>query len=420
VKRARFLALYSTGILLLLVAGCGGAALPTPYRSPLPTALPLSPLPTPTAPALRAWPTMTPTPLPVQAERARQFVVAQEGVPAEQLLLRDGSIALHPATGEELWIGTFNAHPSGRAYQVMVNAAGQASYPPDFSAQAIAAIAAETGIAADQLSVVSQYYITFPFTRKAIWLATIVDMKGGLIKKGIGIDLSGNPVDFAPLQTAEENARRAACPKLDAILCSFVLSAALEDMHDIQILLRQGADPGSVLALIESAGYAYRRDDFGMYYITLPKRLLLDLTALPAVASVMADYPAKTGPLDSNLLFGFQDAAGQVTLKVRTEKEYGCSNFTVDAELRLLEQSDTKRHEVVVWGIYRPRGCQTAMGPATWEVYLGPLGGRYELGFVYEDLRDDYILLVTPDRIMVEAVTQQFTRPEVSVWGRQP
>ena len=391
---------------------------------------PLSPLPSPTHPAadlipptptptsttssgLREWPTPTPTPLPPQAERARQFVAEQEGIPADQLHLHWESTILRPSTGEELWAGRILDTASGHYYEVSVDASGHAAYLPDFSDQAVALIAEQEGIPAEELIVANTVNAIFQFSHQFVWRAKII-ANGDFYE--VNFNLDGNPVDITAIERAEELARETQCPKLEIALCQTLLRSSSDDTQHVRIFLREEADPGIVVRRIGEAGYEYHRDG-QVVYAQLPKYLILELTALDAVHQIISHWVARTVPLDSNLFFAFEEAGGQITLKVWTEKIYGCCNYEIDAELL---HPNPREFEVMVKGIYRPAECLTTTGPATWEVNLGELDKVYDLVFIYEDLRSHHRLTISPESIVVKTEETEFTQPKYETWLRLP
>lgn len=125
----------------------------------------------------------------------------------------------------------------------------------------------------------------------------------------------------------------------------------------------------------------------------------------------------QTVPLDSNLFLAFEETGGRITLKVWTEKFYGCCNFQVDAEL---SYPGRQQIEIAIRGVYRPKVCLTEMGPATWKVSLGRLDGAYELAFIYKGLRDRYRLTASSVSITLEPDEVQFTWPKYEMWLRLP
>jgi len=400
---------------LTLLAGCAF----TPEQlhfSPLPSPTPADSIPpTPTPPQLREWPTPTPTPLPSQAERGRQFVAEREGIPAEQLHLHWESMILRPSTGEELWAGCLLDTISGHQYEVSVDASGRVAYVPDFSEQAVALLAEQEGIAAEQLIVANTASAIFPFSRQLVWCAKILDSKGKDIY-GVNFDLDGNPVDVSAIEATEEAARQAQCPKLDASLCRTLLRKSSDDVQHVRVFLQEGADAGVVTQRIKEAGCEYEHEGQEVR-ARLSKKLIFELTTLDAVCQIISDWPSRTVPLDSNLVLAFEEAGGEVTLKMWTEKIYGCCNYQIDAQL---SHVGPQQLEMVIRGLYQPEVCLEAMGPATREADLGRVDGVYELVFVYQDLQDRYRLTVSPASISLQLDEARFTWPKYETWLRLP
>ena len=398
--------------------------LPTPTRYvPPPTPTPFVPTPTPTLgtvptltpPKLREWPTPTPTPLPFQAERARQFVVECEGIPADQLFVHRENVVIRPSTGEELWIGRILDTDSGHYFEVWVDSVGRVDRLPDFSEQAAAQIAERENIPSEQLVVVNSVNAVFPLTRQLVWRAKIIDSKGTAFFEA-NFDLDGNPVDVEAIQAAEESARQTQCHKLDDGLCLVLLKKSPQEMQDVSIWLYTEAYVDVVTSRIADSGYEHRQSGQSVY-ARLPKQFILELATLDAVRFIGADWPAKTVPLDSNLFFAFEEAGGEVALKVRTEKIYGCCNFEIDAEF---SQPSQERLEIAISGIYHPEICLTVLGPATLEVNLGALDGKYELDFTYEKLKDHHRLTVSPEHIALRPGNVAFTWSQYERWLRLP
>jgi hypothetical protein len=398
--------------------------LPTydPGATPPPPTFPPPPSPTPTTgilpiltpPKLREWPTATPTPLPAQAQRARQFAADQQGIPPERLEISWEQTVRLATTGEELWAGRFLDIDSGHYDYVWVDLSGHAGNLPDFSEQVVARIAEQESIPVEQLVVGSTGYGAYPFTKQIIWMAEIYDSMGEGIFDRV-LDLEGNPADSGAIEAAERSAIERQCPRLEENLCRSFLSSSPEDLFYVWIDLDDKADLDVVAQKLEQAGYAYSQDDRRIR-TRLPKWLILELTALEAVKHIAGDWPARTVPLNSNLSFTFDEADGQVNLRLSTE-EYGCYNFQIDAEL---VHSEPHRFEIAIEGIHQPELCQEMVGPATWEATLGPLAGTYEMTFSYEDLRDRYRLIVAPESITAEPSEAIFTWPKYAAWLRLP
>lgn len=336
-------------------------------------------------------------------------------MPASRLHLTMPSTVIHPSTGEELWVDRLLDVDSGRYCHVSVDESGQATHLPDWSERAVALIAEEEGISAEQLIVGNAIQVIYPFSHQLVWRAKLSERRGyGTF--AVDLDLCGYPVDIEAVQAAEQEAHRAQCPKLQDALCYALLHMSPDAVEDVEIATREGLDPKELVAHLDRAGYEARQGR-PFVYARLPKSVILDLVALDMVAWIDRGPHDGTVPLDSNLSFAFEEMSGQITLKMRTMKEYGCSNFPIEAAL---SRPESRKLELVIEGVHWPIICKESQGPARLEVNLGYLNGVYELAFAYEGLRDRYQMGVSPERIALEPVETTFTWPEYDVWLRLP
>ncbi len=391
-----------------------GPSIPQANDTPTPIPTPVS-VPTNTPPAVLSWPTPEPTPLAAVAETARRFVTAQAGVTADSLRLEMELRALRPSTGEELWIGRFIDISTGRSAWVQVDTAGQPAFLPDFSAVAREQLAQARNIPLEQVEVASAVYTTFPFSRQVAWLANLFDSQNGEWMR-MAFDLDGRPVDIQALQQAESDARQGQCGKLYEDLYRSLLLLPPEATRLVEIYWLEGSDPAAVINWLEATGLAYQSKEISIQ-ATLSKEAIYQVAALDPVSHIGPGYADQTVALDSNLLFSFEEAGGNLVLRMRTEKIYGCSNYPIDARL---DHPGDSRWLITVRGILRRVMCETALGPAEWETTLGALDGEYELVFEYAGTQDRYRLTVTSRAVRVEVLANAFTWPRYSQWLRLP
>lgn len=381
-------------------------------QTPIPTAIFI---PTVTPPAILPWFTPTPTPLAEKAETARQFLSTQVGVPADQLRMEMEMSVLQPKTGEALWLGRFFDLETGRSALVVVDPSGRPGFLPDFSEIARAHLAQARGVPVEQVEVAGAQYALFPFSQQIAWRAQVFDSKSGEGTE-MAFDLEGKPVDIQSLEQAETDTRLVKCGKLDEYLCGTLLPLPAEATRLVAIYLGEGSDPAIVTSRLDEAGLAYQQNGRSIQ-ATLPKGVLFEIAFLDPVSRIDQVSVDHTASLESNLVFSFEETGGDLVLRMRTQKIYGCSNFQIDAQL---DRSEMSRLLVTVQGVIHTHVCETALGPAEWETALGALDGEYELVFEYAGYQDHYRFTVTPDAIQVEALTNAFTWPKYTEWLRLP
>lgn len=392
-----------------------GSPLTIPFpQSPLPTPLPtFAPIPalTPTPSPLRIWPTATPLPVRPQVEVAQQFVATQQGIPVDQLYLSFAYTVVCPSNGEELELLRLGDKRDGVYYYVLVDQTDRAAYAPDFSEQAIALVARREGITADNLLIVNKLYTALPFVRQAVQRFIIINTTSSRAPEyAIDFDLEGSPVEFKMLQVADKSARDAQCPKLDDSLCLDLVNASPDDEREVNITLIDGANLDAVTQRIKQAGYQYRYEQ-SMIRTRLPKYFVLELTQLEMVRRIFRGYADfRIESLASNVFFAIEAAGDQVVLTLRTEKIYGCNNYTLDLDAL---KPDAQRIEIGIKGIRMTSYCSDEMGPAKANLDLGRLSGEYDLVFVYqpENLLDQYRLNVVLPTINIEPISPRFTSP---------
>jgi hypothetical protein len=127
---------------------------------------------------------------------------------------------------------------------------------------------------------------------------------------------------------------------------------------------------------------------------------LLTPIPVPTIASApvpLLDERAPTiVPLDSELNFEFEEAEGQFTLKLRTQRIYAVHNNEINASLT---RPDFRTLWIDVDGIVECIMCLETKGPARKDVDLGGLTGEYRLVFSYLAQNDSYRLDVTPEEV---------------------
>ena len=132
-------------------------------------------------------------------------------------------------------------------------------------------------------------------------------------------------------------------------------------------------------------------------------------------------------PIDSTVHLELAEtlpsAQGTLRLRLRTEREYGCSNVALATSLARAPGS----FQLTLLGVRNPGVCLTGLGPATAEVDLGHLtAGEYTLRFILNGAAIESRLLVTADAYrIVGGNTASFTIdhstlrrvPERMAWG---
>jgi hypothetical protein len=108
------------------------------------------------------------------------------------------------------------------------------------------------------------------------------------------------------------------------------------------------------------------------------------------------DSEAIRSPITSTLDFAFEEANGELLLKLRTQEEYGCCNFDIVASL---VHPDPKTLLVDIDGVDQYSYCLTIVGPATAHIPLGALEGEYQLVFNYQGRKDTYSLSATSSQL---------------------
>lgn len=109
-------------------------------------------------------------------------------------------------------------------------------------------------------------------------------------------------------------------------------------------------------------------------------------------------------------------AEPRIRLSMRTEKIYGCCNFSIE--------SNVSRYPSVVFvqllGIHMPDVCLTAFGPAASSTFLDLPEGKYSLYFSYGNRTDRYAVLVTNSLIKLLEEQSEFTRTDYALFWRYP
>lgn len=385
-----------------------------PAISPTYPQLSTVPPPTLTPPALVVFGTPTPTPLPEQAQLARQFVATQKNISLETVLFEWNAPVVHPHTGETLWVSNLRDMNTGKQYFVSIDAQSQVSFLPDLSSQGLASVSERENIPIEQLTIVNRAFSVFQFTKQVVWQAKIDDTLGHQTY-GITLNLAGEPVDLPALKLAEETATQAQCQKLDQGLCASLLDKPFDYPVFVHILLKENADP---TPLLQQLGDQYEYiPEYRHLTAELTKQEVFDLAPMPEIHQIWWGIVTHF-PLDKHLLLAFEEVSGQLSLKLQTREEYGCANMLINSELAT---PVTQKIEILIHGVDQDgEGCLASMAPAIQTLSLGVLNGTYELTLTYENFQDSYWLTVTPEIVALEPITQSFTWGQYPSWLRLP
>ncbi len=157
----------------------------------------------------------------------------------------------------------------------------------------------------------------------------------------------------------------------------------------------------------------------------LPKLKLLSLGLFVASLFVLLSCDsAENEPIESNIIFnvkeGYEDydsiCEPHVVLRMSTETIYPCCNWSIISEITGMSGAIL----VDLLGIYVPRICLTAFGPATSTSFLDISNGEYSLCFSYMNDIDGYVLIITDSYIRITGNVSQFTEPGFELFWRYP
>ena len=117
--------------------------------------------------------------------------------------------------------------------------------------------------------------------------------------------------------------------------------------------------------------------------------------------------------------FAFEEVNSQLTLRLRTQKMYGCLGYNIKSELI---QSNPNTFKIDMDGILEPvSGCATAEGPAIAAIELPELNGQYHLIFEYSEKMDTYLLNVTSTEMtLTPQNVSSLTHADHLFWRRLP
>jgi hypothetical protein len=288
--------------------------------------------------------------------------------------------------------------------------------PPPLSAQAEVArqcLSLQAGIPVAQLSLEWEMTILHPSTGEELWVGQFEDMTSGYY-----FEVSVSPLgqvaslpDFST-QAVSQVAQQTGIPAEQLIVANKVY-AVFPLTH--QIVWR-------AVIMDTRSGFISKGDvnlDLAGNSIDIAAIEAAEEATRRAQPSTPTSSPITTQAtsLDTNIIFALEEVNGQVILKMRTEKIYGCANYSIDAHLNRPSLQGLK---VVIKGIYRPEMCLNMIGPAYLDINLGQPDGMYDLTFVYEEMQDRYHLTTSPDRLTVQAIEAQFTWPKYETWLRLP
>jgi hypothetical protein len=136
------------------------------------------------------------------------------------------------------------------------------------------------------------------------------------------------------------------------------------------------------------------------------------------------DSKGSTVALDGKVTFSIADGRmdylsegpPEIVLDMATERIYGCSNYSIVADVRTTADSAI----VSLHHIYKPWICLTALGPAASRDRLALPIGVYSLCFEYRSDRDAYELVVTDSLISVHGPAGERSTPKHPLMWRVP
>jgi hypothetical protein len=115
-------------------------------------------------------------------------------------------------------------------------------------------------------------------------------------------------------------------------------------------------------------------------------------------------------PLNSPVIFQVKDfSVGEspILLRMLTEAEYECFNFTIDSEVAI----DERTISVTLNGVREPAACLAAIGQANFAQELDLLLGTYELRIVRDARVDTYEVTVMDGEITIFGEPGEHSRP---------
>jgi len=132
----------------------------------------------------------------------------------------------------------------------------------------------------------------------------------------------------------------------------------------------------------------------------------------------------KLRPIEGNIIFSVQErykdyesiSEPSIMLSMVTEKIFGCYNWSIISEITV----DRNKILLDFLGIYAPKICATALGPARSTSFLNISEGEYSLYFSYRGVTDRYVLNVSDSSIKITEGVSQFTEPKFKLFWRYP
>lgn len=136
-------------------------------------------------------------------------------------------------------------------------------------------------------------------------------------------------------------------------------------------------------------------------------------------------------PVDSNIVFQVSEGYGavgdpyprsdavtipRVVLKLRTAKEYGCSNYEIEYEKTV----SSDRVHIQLLGTSIGPVCLTSTGPATARMFLDFSTGSYELILASGSDIATFHVTVTDSALSITPSAEAFARSEYAVYWRHP
>lgn len=157
----------------------------------------------------------------------------------------------------------------------------------------------------------------------------------------------------------------------------------------------------------------------------LSSLLLIGVLSISSCSLVgIEEYPGTTSPIEGRVFFSVYEGFASydreqepvVLLKMLTEKIYGCCNFAIVADVKVLPGMIS----VDLQGINKPPVCLTALGPASYDHQIDVAPGTYALVIKSNQGTDIHALVVTSDYIQVRPGSSLVSSPQATLVWRVP
>ena len=158
--------------------------------------------------------------------------------------------------------------------------------------------------------------------------------------------------------------------------------------------------------------------------IKIPVFSMFIISLIVFLGCGILNFPKVLKPIEGNIMFriheGYEhyDSIGEpgIMLSMETKKIYPCCNWLIKSGIAI----HGNKILIYISGIYVPKICLTALGPATSESSLDISNGEYLLEFPFGPVTDIYNLIITNSYIKVTKVESHFTEPEFNLYRRYP